>query len=94
MFWTTLSISDGRIDIFEFHLRNYVSCMAGGSRENHDCDMQRLNLEAESYPELEIIYIMLIACGNFSALTFVVNFQTVKGYIKRAAGKFSSGSTS
>ena len=66
--------------------------MAGGSRKNHDCDMQRANLEAESYPVLEGLYIIFIAFDNFSYLPFVVQFKTFKNLVRQAVKKFSSGS--
>ena len=78
------SIKDGRNDIFDYHLRNYVDCMAGGIRKDHDCQKLRLDLEANSYPVIEIMYLIMIAFVNFSSLPLVIQFQTIKQTLRKA----------
>ena len=48
LIWGTFSIRDGRIDTFNYHLQNYINCMAGGSRKDQNCQELRMSLEAES----------------------------------------------
>ena len=90
MFWTAASISAGRTDIFDYHLRNYTDCMAGGNRKDHDCYRFRLDLEAEANPVLEVISLLLIGFLNFVTLSFVIQFQTIKNLLKQAARKFNT----
>ena len=55
--------------------------MAGGNRKHHDCRMLRLELEAETYPVLEAIYLISVAFLNFVSLPFVVQFHTIKNFV-------------
>ena len=64
--------------------------MAGGSRKNHDCDMERTSLEAQSNPMLEGVYFVFIAFDNLSNLPFVVQFQTVKEFVSKAVRKITN----
>ena len=90
LIWGAFSIRDGRDDIFDYHLRNYVDCMAGGIRKDHDCRELRLDLEAETYPVVEVIYLTIFAFLNFSSLSFVIQFETVRHTLRQATQKFSS----
>ena len=94
LFYTAISISDGRVDVFNSLLRSYTDCEAGGSRKSHDCHMLRLDLEAEANPALEIIFFIVVAIGNFSSLPFVIDFDMLKKFVIQVANKFSSKSTS
>ena len=85
--WTSLSIINGRADVIHNKLERYVHCMTGGNREGHHCCMLRLDLEAETFPALEVIYLMLIAFLNFGSLPFVIEFQTIKKRVRQAAKK-------
>ena len=84
---TSYSITDGRADSFDSILRSYTDCMAGGSRKNHDCHMQRLDLEAESYPVLKVIYLIFYSFLNFATLPLVIQFQSVKKLVMQATRK-------
>ena len=64
--------------------------MAGGNRKDHDCHNLRLDLEAETYPVLEVIYRTSTAFLNFASLPLVVQFQAIKNFIKQAAKKLKS----
>ena len=87
VFWTASSIRSGRVDIFDYHLRTYVDCMAGGNHKDHDCHILRQDLEAESNLVLETIALLLIAFLNFATLSFVIQFQTVKNSVRQFSRK-------
>ena len=76
--WTGFSIRSGRADIFDYYLRSYIDCMAGGNRRDHDCESLRMNFEAESNHAIEVIYFISSAFLNFASVPFVIQFQTVK----------------
>ena len=63
--------------------------MAGGYREGHDCRMLRLDLEAETVPALEVIYLIASAFLNFTSLIFVVEFQAIKKLVRQGAKKLT-----
>ena len=90
LIWGTISIRDGRDDTFNYHLENYIDCMAGGSRKHQDCQELRMSLEAESHPVVEMIYMMLIAFLNFASLPFVIQFHTVKHSVRQATRRLST----
>ena len=75
------SIRAGRDDIFDYYLRSYTDCMAGGTRRDQDCQSLRMNLEAESNYVIEVIYFLSSAFLNFASIPFVIQFQTVKKLI-------------
>ena len=85
--WTASSIRTGRSDIFDHYLRSYAACMSGGNRKHHDCHSLRLQLEAEMNPVIDLITLISIALLNFASLPFVIQYQTVKNFIRRAARK-------
>ena len=85
--WTSLSMINARADVFENNLGRYVLCMIGGNREGHDCHMLRLDLEAETFPAVEAIYLMFIAFLNFASLPFVIEFQAIRKRVRQAAKK-------
>ena len=85
--WTSFSITDGRADIINNILERYVGCRAGGNREGHDCRMLRLDLEAETFPALEVAYLIASAFLNFVSLIFVIEFQAIKRLLKQATKK-------
>ena len=74
----SFSIRAGRAGIFDYYLRSYIDCMAGGTRRDHDCQSLRMNLEAESNHVIEIIFFLLYAFLSFAIIPFVIQFQTVK----------------
>ena len=57
--------------------------MAGGNRKGHNCFEQRQDLEAESYPAVEVIYLLLVAFLNFASLPFVIQFESIKQRVKK-----------
>ena len=67
--------------------------MAGGNREHHDCHSLRLDIESETIPVVDVITIMSIAFLNFVSLTFVIQFQTIKNLVGKAAKKFNAKAT-
>ena len=85
MFWTVSSIRAGRVDIFDYHLRSYADCMAGGNRKDHDCHGSRQDLEAETSPVLEAIALMLLAFLNFATLSFVIQLKALKNLVRQAS---------
>ena len=91
MVFTAVSLRAGRDDTFDYHLRSYVDCMEGGSRKYHDCHELKSDLEAESYPVVEVINLIFNAFLNFASLPFVIQFQTIKKVVgkirRRAASK-------
>ena len=89
MLWTGNSVRAGRDDIFQFYLRSYTDCMAGGNRKRHDCYPLRQDLEAEANPVLEVIVLSLIAFLPFASLPFVIQFQTVKATVRQASRNLS-----
>ena len=93
MIWTGAGIKAGRKDAFDFYLRNYADCMAGGNRNGHDCHKLRLELEAQTVPVLEVVYFTMVAFVNFALLPLVVQFQTVKHTIRQATWKFGTMTT-
>ena len=82
LLWTSISIRAGRNDTFDYHLRSYTDCMAGGSRRDHDCNSLRMDLEAESSPVIEVITFSSTGFLNFASLPFVIQYQTVKNSVK------------
>ena len=82
LLWTSVSVRSGRNDIFDYHLRSYTDCMAGGYRRDHDCNSLRMDLEAESNPVIEVIMFLLTGLPNFATLPFVIQYQTVKNSVK------------
>ena len=88
--WTSLSVRSGRNDIFDYHLRSYTDCMAGGNRRDHDCNSLRMDLEAESNPVLEVISFLLSGFLNFASLPFVIQFQTVKNSVKATRHRYTA----
>ena len=79
---TSRSVRAGRNDIFDYHLRSYTDCMAGGYRKDHDCNSLRMDLEAESNPVIEVITFLSSGFLNFASLLFVIQYQTVKNSVK------------
>ena len=63
--------------------------MAGGIRKDHDCQELRLKVEAESYPLIEVFYLISLSFLNFSSLPFVIQFQTVKQRLQQAAQRLA-----
>ena len=92
LLWTFFSIRDGRAETFDYHLRSFTDCMAGGTRKDHDCQKSKQDLESDSNPIPEMIYFILIGFLNFASLPFVVQFQTVKHQVRRVTQKFSTKS--
>ena len=82
LLWTSISVRAGRNDIFDYYLRSYADCMAGGYRRDHDCNSLRMDLEAESNPIVEMILVLLTGLLNFASLPFVIQYQTVKNSVK------------
>ena len=64
--------------------------MAGGNRKDHDCHELRKDLEAETYPGLEVMYFISIAFVNFVSLPFVVQFHTVRNFVRQATKKLNN----
>ena len=79
--WTIVSVRVGSDDTFDYHLRSYADCMAGGNRRDHDCNSLRMDLEDESNPVIEVITILLTGFLNFASLPFVIQYQEVKNSI-------------
>ena len=71
----------GRNDVFDYQLRSFIDCMAGGYRRDHDCNSLRMDLEAESNPVIEVITFLSAGFLNFASLPFVIQFQTVKNSV-------------
>ena len=69
-------------DIFDYHLRSYTDCMAGGYRRDHDCNTLRMDFQADSIPVGEVIGFLLIGFASFSFLPVVIQFQTIKNLVK------------
>ena len=63
--------------------------MEGGNREGHNCRMLRLDLEAETIPALEVVYLTASAFLNFASLIFVVEFQAIKKLVRQGAKKLT-----
>ena len=82
LLWTIVSVRSGRNDTFDYYLRSYADCMAGGNRRDHDCNSLRMDLEAESNPVLEVIMFLLTGLLNLASLPFVIQYQTVKNSVK------------
>ena len=85
--WTNFSISDGRDNIIRKIFQSYVDCMAGGNRKDHDCHELREDIDAETYPPLEVAYLISIAFMNFVSLPFVVRSYAVKEFARQTAKK-------
>ena len=83
MLFTNFSIRASRSEIFDYYLRNYADCMAGGNRKHHDCHSLRIDFEAKSIVMIEIVHLILVAFLNFASLPFVIQFQTIKSSIQR-----------
>ena len=81
--FTSVSIKAGRADMFYYHIKRYIGCMAGGHRKHLDCHSLRQDFEAGVNPTLEIIYLLFVAFLNFSSIPFVIQFRTVKRLINR-----------
>ena len=81
MLFPAISLRAGRDNTFNYHLRSYVDCMAGGSRKFHDCHEQKSDLEAETNPMAEVFLLTLSAFLNFASLPFVIQFQTIKNTV-------------
>ena len=88
--YTASSIRAGRDDIFDHRLRSFTDCMAGGNHEHHDCHDLRVNLEAETNPVVDVITTISILFLNFVTLSFVIQFQTVKRVLGKAARRFNT----
>lgn len=76
--WSSASLQFGKLDEIIFYTGSYVQCMAGGIRKDQDCKKFRDEFEALGYPGLLVAYLVLFAFLNFSNLTFVVQYRTVK----------------
>ena len=76
-----ISIRAGGDDTFDYHLRSYVDCMAGGNRKYYDCQELKSDLEAETSPMAEVILLTLNAFLNFASLPFVIQFKTLKNVV-------------
>jgi len=87
LLWMGFSVRAGREDIFDYHLRSYANCMAGGYRKHHNCHGLRLDLEAEANPVLEVIIYIANAFYNFAILSFVIQFQTIKNSLRHLSCK-------
>ena len=85
--WTGFSIANGRADVIASILERYFHCRAGGNRKGHDCRMLRLDMEAETIPALEVIFLISVAFLNFASLPFVIEFQAMKKRVRQAAKK-------
>ena len=83
LLWTSTSIRDSRADIFDSNLRRFADCMAGGNRKGHNCFELRQDLEAESYPAVEVTYLILVAFLSFASLPFVIQFETIKQKVRK-----------
>ena len=79
----------GKDNIFQFSLRSYTDCMAGGDRKHLDCHSLRQDLEAQAIPTLEVIMFLLVGFLPFANLPFVIQFQTVKRNVRHALRKLS-----
>ena len=88
MLYTALSIRAGRSDIIMHHLISYVDCMAGGNRRDHDCQSLKLDIESETFPVIDAILIISTGFLNFSTLSFVIQFKTIKNIVGKAVRKF------
>ena len=91
--YTAISIRAGRDDTFDYYLRRFTDCMAGGNRRDHDCNSLRMDLEAESNPVVDVIFLLSFAFLNFVSLSFVIQFQTIKNVVGKAAKKFNTETT-
>ena len=80
--WTSISVRSGRNDTFDYYLRSYADCMAGGNRRDHDCNSLRMDLEAESNPVIEVVTFLSSGFLNFVSLPFVIQYRTVKNSVK------------
>ena len=67
--------------------------MAGGNHRDHDCNSLRMDLEAESNPVVDVIFLLSFAFLNFVSLSFVIQFQTIKNVVKKTAMKFKTKTT-
>ena len=85
--WTGNSVRAGKDNIFQFYLRSFTDCMAGGARKHLDCHNLRQNLEAQAIPTLEVIMFLLVGFLPFASLPFVIQFQTVKRNVRQALRK-------
>ena len=81
------AITDGRAETITNTFQNYVGCMAGGCRKDHDCHELREDLEAETNPVLEAIVLTSTALLNFVSLPFVIQFRAVKKFCKTSCKK-------
>ena len=88
MLYTTLSIRAGRSDVIMHYLISYTDCMAGGNRRDHDCNSLKLDIESETFPVVDAISVISTGFLNFSTLSFVIQFQTIKNVVGKAARKF------
>ena len=93
LIWSSFSVRAGRAEEFDYHLRSYIDCMAGGDRRDHDCQDLRRDLEADIQPVVEVTYLVLVAFLNFSSLPFVIQFQTVKHSVRQITQRLSSHNT-
>ena len=90
MLFTSFSIKASRSEIFDYYLRRYADCMAGGNRKQHDCHNLRLRFESETNPVVEVVYLILLAFSNFVSLPFVIQSQTMKNSIRKALQRLSN----
>ena len=90
MLYAASSIRAGSDNIFNHRLRSYTDCMAGGNRDIDDCHSLRLDIESETNPVADVITMISIAFLNFASLSFVIQFQTIKKVVGKAAKKFNT----
>ena len=83
MVFTAISRRAGRDDTFDYYLRSYVDCMAGGNRRDHDCQEIKSQLEAETNSMVEVTNMMFNAFLNFASLPFVIQFKTIKNVVSK-----------
>ena len=89
MLWTAVSVENARFDATVSAIHTYTKCMSGGIRKELDCEPYKRDVEAHTNPVLLTVYFALFSLLSYSNLPFLIQFQTFKLFVTKAAKRLS-----
>jgi len=83
--WTSFSIENGRFDATLSYMFDYINCMSGGIRKGLDCEGYKKKFLDRGIPGLQLTYIILYTFLTYSNLPFIIQFQSVKVFVRKVS---------
>jgi len=81
--WISYTIGVSKSEKFDYYIKEYAHCMAGGVRNGLDCSGFRKKFEAMNFKYFEVAHIAMYAFLNFTYLPLVLSYRTVKRSVKK-----------